>query len=242
MSMPSSTVALASHGGAPPDLARELRLIHAKLDALGEQVGVLYEQTRALQELRDELVPIVRDGLGALSAELSAVEHEFNAQEVVDLVRKLLHNTPTLIRTLERLESVDGLLTELEPLGKQVVRDLIDRLQHYEERGYFRLFRGLSMLLERVAEHATQEDLDRLADNVVPWLETVKRATQPGMRATANRALMVIEASQHHPVPRIGWLGLIRAMRDPEIQRGLGLLFETVRQLHRDQIGGDEAR
>jgi uncharacterized protein YjgD (DUF1641 family) len=227
------------HPSAALELRDELRLLHAKLDVMGAQIQHLHEQVRAVEELKSELVPIARDAIGALGEELQAVEHEFNSEELTELGRRLVRNTPTLIRMLDRLESLDGLLTEAEPLGRQVARDLIDRMQGFEERGYFRLFRGLATLFQRVSEHATQEDIDRLADNVVPLLETLKRATQPAMRATAERALIALERSQSQPAPRLGLWGLLRTLRDPEIQEGLGLALETVRQIRRQNDGLD---
>jgi uncharacterized protein YjgD (DUF1641 family) len=222
---------LKRHPAAQLDPREELALLHAKLDTLGAQVQHLYQQAVALDELKRELVPLVRDGIGALGAELQTVEHEFNSQEILQLARKLLHNTPTLIRLLDRLESLDGLVGEVEPLGRHVVRDLIERLEQFEQRGYFRMLSGLAQLFERVAEHATQEDLDRLTDNIVPLVETLKRATQPQMVETVNRALSALEASQRNAVPRVGWWGLLRTLREPALQQGLGLLVETLRQV-----------
>ena len=139
-------------------------------------------------------------------AELSTIEHEFNSEEIAELVRKLLRNTPTLIRMLDRLEAFDGLLAEIEPLGRDVVRELIDRLQVMEERGYFRLLRGGLELVDRISSHATQEDIDRLADNVVSMVDTVKRITQPEMLARTNDAIAALDAARAGDYPACsGW-------------------------------------
>jgi uncharacterized protein YjgD (DUF1641 family) len=215
------------------DLARELALLNRKLDGLGQQVQHLYDRTRAVEELKDELMPVVRHALGAAGEELTAVEEEFNSEELVHLMRKLLHNTPALIRMLDRLESVDGLVTEVEPLGKEMMRNLIDRLEQAEQRGYFRLLQGATALFDRIAQHASVEDIERLADNIVPMIDTFKRMTQPDMLAKTNHALAVFEIPPDSDPPRVGLVGMLRAMRDPEIQEGLGLMFEAMRQVSR---------
>ena len=214
-------------------LATELAGLNAKLDVLGEQVGHLYQRTLALEELKGELIPILRDATGALGAELSAVEQEFNSEEIAQLLRKLLRNTPTFIRMLDRLEALDGFVAEIEPLGKDVVRELIDRLQVMEERGYFRLLRGGLELVDRISSHATQEDVDRLAHNVVSMVDTVKRMTQPEMLARTNDAIAALDKARSSDSRPLGLWDLVRASRDPEVREGLGVLMEVTRQLGR---------
>ena len=112
-------------------LAQQLALINRKLDVLGGQVQHLYERTVALEELKDELMPIARDAMGALANELQEMEHELNSEELVELARKLLRNTPTLIRALDRLESVDGLVAERES-GWLEAHEELERLEAEE--------------------------------------------------------------------------------------------------------------
>ena len=224
----------APRDGESAEILRALSAMNSKLDAMGAQVRHLYERTAALEELKDELVPIARDAMGALAEELQSVEHEFNSEEIAELLRKLLHSTPTLIRSLDRLESIDGLIGELEPLGKDVVRDLIDRLQELDERGYFRLLHGLTGLLDRVARHTTQEDIDRLSDNIAAMVDTFKRMTQPEGLDQINEALGAIEDARRGEVEPVGIWGLMRASREPEVQRGAGVLLAVARQMGRD--------
>jgi uncharacterized protein YjgD (DUF1641 family) len=228
---------LSYQRGGQVDLGQELALLHRKLDVLSGQVQHLYDRTRALEELKDELVPVTRQALGAIGEELQAVELEFNSAELLHLLRKLLRNTPALIRLLDRLESLDGFASEFEPLGKEVVRNIIERLQQFEERGYFRLLQGALMLFDRVAQHATEEDIERLADNIVPMINTFKRMTQPELLAQTNAALSALQPPQQAASPRVGVWGLLRNLRDPEIQEGVGLLLEAMRQVSRRRAG-----
>ena len=216
---------------APEGLDARLERLDRKLDRLGDQVGHLYQRTVAMEELKDELMPLARDAMGAMQEELGAIEHEFNSDEIAYLLRKVLRNTPRFIRFLDRLEALDGLMVELEPLSKEVLRGAVDTLQQAEDRGWFRLLRGGLGLMDEVAAHASDEDIQRLHDNVLALVDTVKQMTQPQMLTMANETLRVMQApASHH---RVGVIGLMRALRDPEIQEGVGVLLELLRQTAR---------
>ena len=134
--MATAQVRITPSEPLPPEarMAAQLMAMDAKLDILTEQMGHLYRRTVALEELKDELMRIAKDGMAALTVELSEIEHEFNAEEIQHLLRKALRSTPRLIRLLDMLESVDGLVTEIEPLGKEVMKDLVCKLHTAEEK------------------------------------------------------------------------------------------------------------
>jgi uncharacterized protein YjgD (DUF1641 family) len=78
---------------------------------------------------------------------------------------------------------------------------------------------------ETVATSFTPEDVRLLGQNVVSIFNTVRNLTQPQMLGVADRAA---EALKSEPDTRFG---LIRSMRDPEIRRGMALLFAVLREL-----------
>lgn len=208
--------------------------VEAKLDLLLEQVTHLNRRAIAMEELGSEGARIAKEALVVMQDELSDVEDQFNSEQLALLTRKLMRSTPRLIGMLDTLESVDSLMTEVGPLGKAVLADLIEHLQLAEERGYFRLLRGGMDLVDRVATHYTQEDIDKLSDNIVFILDTVKRMTQPEILGTVNQAIEVLD-NPGDDVQPMGLWGLMRAMRDPEIQNGVGVLMAVLRQVSRGQ-------
>jgi len=208
--------------------------MEAKLDLLLEQVTHLNRRALAIEELVSEGARIAKDALVVMQDELGDVEDQFNSEQLAVLVRKLMRSTPRLISSLDALENVHDLVSEVSPLGKAVLADLVEHLQLAEERGYFRLLQGGMSLVDRVASHYTQDDIDKLSDNVVFILDTVKRMTQPEILGSVNQAMEVLD----HPgddVQPLGLFGLMRAMRDPEIQHGVGVLMAVLRQVSRGQ-------
>jgi uncharacterized protein YjgD (DUF1641 family) len=86
-----------------------------------------------------------------------------------------------------------------------------------------------------MAAETTQEDLDRLAENLMSIVGTVKRMTQPEMIAVVNGALGALD-TEHKPV---GIWKLLRSMRDPAVQEGLGVMLELTRQVARHAPEGN---
>jgi len=216
---------------APRDVRDELAALNQKLDRLTDQVGHLYERTRAVEELKEEVMPLAKDGLAALQEELQDLD--VDGDQVVYLLRRLAQSTPRIIRVLDWLEAVDTLADELEPLSKEVMAGAVARLQEMEEHGHLRLLRGGYDLLDRVATHYDQEDVDKLSHNIVHILDTIKGATQPEVLQVANNALSVIHEVEGGTPPKVGLWGLVRAMREPEVQEGLGVLLQLLRQVSR---------
>lgn len=215
-----------------PDLARELRRMNDRLDTLNLQVEHLYRRTLAAEELKNELVPVLKDVMAALSEKLGEMETEFNSEQVLHLLRKLLQSTPRFIRLLEQLENLESLLDEMQPLGRDMVRSTVETLQRAEDRGWFRLSQGAMDLFDRIAAGTTQSDLDRLGDNLMLILDTVKRMTQPEMLTVANNALNALDADHELP-PKVTLWRLMRSLHDPEVQGGLAVMLELTRQIAR---------
>ena len=89
--------------------------------------------------------------------------------------------------------------------------------------------------IEGFAKEITSLQFLGLSDNIVTILDTVKSMTQPDVLAIANNALGVFQASNTKPQKPLGLFGLLRRMRDPEIQAGMDMLLELVRQVARSQ-------
>jgi uncharacterized protein YjgD (DUF1641 family) len=83
-------------------------------------------------------------------------------------------------------------------------------------------------IMDNVVTSFTEEDVNRLGENVVLILNTVKEMTQPEIMNFVHNTLLVAEQELEKPVD-ISYSGLMRQMRDPEVRRGLAL---TMRVLH----------
>ena len=62
-------------------------------------------------------------------------------------------------------------------------------------------------------------------------METLKKLTQPSVLALASTAVSAVQGlDQKPPTPLSPW-GLFKAMGDPDIQQGLGIMMDVLRRV-----------
>lgn len=148
--------------------------------------------------------------MGQVAARLEAIEQQLAALTAAQARRE---------------ETIDELL----PILKLVMADGAERLQQFEERGYFEFLAGMKGVLDSVVTGFGREDLEQLGDNVVSILQTVKHVTQPQMLALANDAAKVVdEADAAQPV---GVFGMLKASNDDDVKRGLAVAIGLLREI-----------
>ena len=89
--------------------------------------------------------------------------------------------------------------------------------------------------MDNIVTSFTEEDVDRLGDNVVLILNTVRDMTQPEIMNFVRSTLLVAEQEIEKPVD-ITYSGLLRQMRNPEVRRGLALTMRVM------QVIGSQAQ
>jgi len=183
-------------------------------------------------------MPVAQEALVGVQGELQQLEGQLDLDAWRLLLRKVAASAPRLVRLLDKLEALDDLAGELAPLGGGMLGELAIRLDDLEQRGVLRLLRGGADLLDRIAAHYSQADIDQLSDNIVQILDTVKNLTQPDLLNLANNAASVIHEQEQHPPPRVSLWGMLRAMGEPEVQQGVGALLEILRGVARTQQAG----
>ena len=231
--MVTTTSAVAAARGGDVDVREELRALNEKIDRLTDQIGFLHERTRVVNEFTTELMPIAKDAMAAVTDELVKHEQEFNTEELLHLVRRLLQSTPRFVWMIDQMESMAGLIEEGTPILKELMNTGIERLDEAERKGYFRLARGAAAMADQIGEHFDQKDIDALAGSFALMMDTVKKLTQPSMLAIAGAAAGALEGlDKRAPEPLSAW-GMFKAMGDPDVQQGMGIMIDLLRKVAR---------
>lgn len=152
---------------------------------------------------------------------------------------------PDLATILARIEALDAKVEQLverqrkqselfetfTPIAREALAVATDRLDVAEKKGYFAFARELFGVTERVVEGFSPQDVRLLGDAVVGILETVRAMTQPAVLELANETSAVLQ----HPdrVEPIGIVGMVRATRDENVQKGMALMMDVMRQVGR---------
>ena len=170
-----------------------------------------------------------RDGNGSGSQDGPQME------KLLEACQKLDRATQILMELKRDKEMVMELGQDLMPMANGIIHLTSDRLQQFEKDGTLDFVREGVKVLQRVSSSFTPEDVRLLGENIVHILMTVRNLTQPEVLDLADRASEALGAkTASKPV---GTFGLVRAMRDPEVQRGTGVLLDLLRSLGRDAQG-----
>jgi uncharacterized protein YjgD (DUF1641 family) len=218
--------------------------LNQKVDSLSTQMAFLTEQARIVERQRQEraelvrdMTPIVNDAYRLLVDQLEEVQEYIDLNDLLRLIKRLLRNGRNLEKILDQVESMMDLIDTMGPLTDDAFSKAVDTLQEMEHKGYFVFARGGARIIDNVITSFSEEDVNRLGDNVVLILNTVKDMTQPEIMNFVRNTLLVAEGEIEKPVD-ISYRGLLRQMQDPAVRRGLAL---TMRVMHviGSQASGD---
>lgn len=204
-----------------------LVLMNQKIDMLTEQVAYLTEQARgqqrrqqALDELKDDIIPIANHMIKLSIDELAEIGDEFQFEDLLFLLKRVLRNTHLIMEMFDRLEALMGLADETTILGKQVFNFTIEQLDKFERKGYFDFAREGWQIVEKVLSEFSVDDLRTVGDNMAAIIQTLKNLTQPEVLSLANNAVSAIQMDLPEEEKISNWR-LIRELSDPKVRRGL---------------------
>jgi uncharacterized protein YjgD (DUF1641 family) len=209
----------------------DLEHIEARLDRLERQVAPLAETARAVGELREELAPRVNEAVQALIVELADVEADFQIEDLIHLVKKSMRNVRNLSFALESLKNLIDFAVTAEPLMKSTVPRFIYYLDGLERKGVFRVLNQGIEVLEKVGETYSQEQIDQIGDGLVRLLGMVEKLTQPAALDLLSRAAEVPQHVDLSTAKPVGAWGMLGALSDPEVKKGMGVLMALTRGL-----------
>jgi uncharacterized protein YjgD (DUF1641 family) len=225
-------------------LETDLLTLNQKLDALSAQVAYLTEQARiaeqereARSDLVDTAMPIAREAMDIVTRELEEVQEEIRMEDLLRLSKKLLRHVPQLEMLLDQLDSLSDLLETIGPISREMITKLTTLMEELDNKGYFAFARGGTRLIDNVVTSFTEEDVNRLGDNIVLILNTVKDMTQPEILSFVRNTLLLAEEEVSKPV-NTSLVSILRQMQDPDVRRGLALTLRVLRAIGLQSANG----
>ena len=206
-----------------------------KIDALTAQVAYLTEQAQAAErgrqeraELMEIINPIAKDAMRLASNELEDIQEYVELADLVRLVKKIVRHGPQFEMLVDQIDSVTDLIDVIGPIPRQGMDAATTLLSALEQKGYFTFARSATHIVDNIVTSFSEEDVNRLGDNVVLILNTVKDMTQPEIMTFVRNTLQVAEQEVDKPVNTSMW-AILAQLRDPAVRRGLALTLRVLR-------------
>jgi uncharacterized protein YjgD (DUF1641 family) len=210
----------------------DLASLHAKIDFLTEQMEAQRRRQVELDELKADLIPIANHMVSLSIDELAEIGTEFQLEDLLFLLKRVLRNTEAMLRLMDMLEAGMGLSEELQLLGPQVFSNMVETADRLEREGYFAFMREGWGIFEKIVSEFNEEDVRALGDNIVTILTTIRNMTQPEVLALANNAVLAIQPTGSDE--DVSTLQLLRSLSDPQVRRGMARLLNIVKTLAND--------
>lgn len=132
---------------------------------------------------------------------------------------------------VKRQRQQEELFADMTPIAKEALRTVTDRFGELEKEGAVAFAKELLVVTRKVVQHYGPEDVRQLGDAAVTILDTVRALTAPEVLAIVGEASSVLQnADQAQP---IGIMGMVRASRDEEVQKGMAVMMEVLRHVGR---------
>jgi uncharacterized protein YjgD (DUF1641 family) len=209
--------------------------LNQKIDLLAGQVAYLTQQAQMAErsrestaELVETVMPIARDAMSMASEQMQEVQEYLELDDLLRLLKKLVRHAPQFEMLLDQLDSVLDLVDTAGPIVRQGMDFATEQLDGLEKKGYLGFTRSGLRMVDQIVTSFTEEDVDRLGDNIVLMLNTVKDLTQPEILTFVRNTLQVAEVEVQKPV-NTGYLALLSQLRDPVVRRGLALTLRVLR-------------
>lgn len=219
--------------------------LNQKIDALTAQVAYLAEQARInersrleREELLHDLLPVAHEAMQLATRELEEVKEHLDLQELIRLLKKVIRQRDELETMLDTLDSVMDMLDTSKPVIMEGFDKLTQVLEDLDRKGYFAFARGGLRMADNVVTSFTEEDVDRLGDNIVLILNVVKDMTQPEIMTFVRNTVQEAEQEVTRPVDT-SLISILRQMQDPAVRRGLALSLRLLRVVGAQAAGND---
>jgi len=194
------------------EMQEQIDSINRKLDIVLEEIELQRRHRRAMEDLQDDLVRVGKGVYQSAVEELEQVHDYMDTSDVLFLGKLLLRNINNLTRLFQKLESTMDFFNDSAPITRELAIDLMNRLDEYERKGYFRFIRDLSEVLDKIVTTVEPDDMQKAGNNLVNVIETAKKSD-----------LSVPD--------KISLISLLRELNSPEMKRAMAVMIRFIRNI-----------
>jgi uncharacterized protein YjgD (DUF1641 family) len=208
-------------------IAKDLQVLSQKIDLLSTQVEQQNKRLAAFDEFKEDAIPIANHLFRLSINELAEVGNNFQLEDLLFLLKRVLRDTHLIIRMFDYLEAAMGVAEEVELLGQQVFNDAVQKLDELENAGYFTFARGSMTIMDKVIAEFDEQDMEAIANSVAVVADITRNLTKSETLTMASDATKAL----NQPAEDISMLGLMRELADPKVRKGLVRTLNVLKSL-----------
>ncbi len=189
------------------DLNQAVLELNQKLDRLTGQVAYLTEQAqisergrRERSELMENMMPIARDAMQIATGQFEEIQDYLKTEDLLRFLKKLARHRPQLEMLLDQFDAITDLAAIINPIAKEGMDKVVSVLTELEQKGYFSFTGSGFRMADKIVTSFSEEDVNRLGDNIVLILNTVKDMTQPEIMTFVRNTLQAAQQDFEKPV------------------------------------------
>jgi len=205
--------------------------IMLRLSYIEDQLAPLEESAKALKELREDVTPRVNEAVRALIEELADIEADFQIEDLVFLIKKTMRNVRNLIFVIDRMKNLIDFATTAEPLLKSTVPQIIAKLDELEQKGVFRILNSMMVVVNKIADSYSPEDIEQIGEGIVGLLGAVKKLTSPQSIEFLDKLSEVPSKVDLSEAKSVGIFSMPWTMADKDVKKGIGVTMELLKGL-----------
>jgi uncharacterized protein YjgD (DUF1641 family) len=220
---------------ADQNIELQLQSIDQKLNLITEELAVVRRQREELNELKQDLTIIAKDLFSTAIDEFEDIAPFVQTGDFLHLLKKILQNTQNITMVMTKFESGLDFFADAKPVTKELFSATLEKLDEFDQKGYFQFIKELINVGDRVVEHFSEEDVRLLGDNVITILETVKGLTQPEMLTAINNAVGIYKNLDPKDTPQYSIWKVMRELNTPEMKKGIGFVITFLKKITAEQ-------
>ncbi len=217
------------------DIQIQINTLNDKVDLILEYVNQQRLKSQSVDDLISDVSIVGKDMYDSAVMELDNRSIEVDPEDIKMVALKVMRNVRNINGVLDTFESTADFLKDASPIMNEMIIDLIKKLNEFDQKGYFEFFAEAGNIIDNIVTHFSKEDVQLLADNVVPMLETVKSLTQPEMLKSVNNAVKIFSRLEMEAVPEYSVWKLIREMNKPEMKRAIGFMVSFMQNMSKPE-------
>ncbi|MDP1623536.1 MAG: hypothetical protein Q8M08_14485 [Bacteroidales bacterium] len=182
------------------NIQEQISELNRKLDMILENI----EQQRRNREKVDDLVAdlsiVAKDAFHHTVVMLDKSQVDFDHSGIPMLLIKILQNIDTFYEMLEMLESARDFMKDISPILHQVGLDAVNKMNEFDQKGYFEIIRNLTQpdviaALGRTSKALAETKMDEKLDNR-SLFGLLKQINSPDVRRSLSYTLRLVQAMQ----------------------------------------------